>query len=79
MISKGFDLSKYTIRMTEHVFLRALERDIDPELLPLVLQGETCRFGKNYVRFTRPGKRTLICVGEIKGNVIKIFTVEERP
>ncbi len=72
----GFDLSKHEIVITEHAVRRAEERGIEPELLLQALQGEIERFGKRRARFISRGKRTIICVGEIKGETLRIFTVE---
>ena len=72
----GFDVSKYGLDITEHALVRAEERGIEPELVLQAFQGKVVRFGKHGIRFVCRGKRTITCVGEIKGNVIRIFTVE---
>ncbi len=73
-----FDVERYSIIVTRHAMVRAFERCVDAELvLRIVKHGSIERFGKHGIRFIRNGKRTLICVGEIHGEAIKILTVEE--
>ncbi len=73
------DLSKYEIEIKHHVFIQALKRGIDPDIIEDVIKkGKVKLFGKNYVKFINTGtKRTIICVGEIVVNKIKIITIEE--
>lgn len=73
-------ISKYNIEITEHVYLRAIQRGIDiDELESLLKKSKICRFGKHGVKFVNMGsKRTMICVGNIVCNKIKIFTIEEK-
>lgn len=41
-------------------------------------KGKVKRFGKNGIKFVSKGtKRTIICVGELVGNRLKIITIEE--
>ena len=72
------DISKYDVHVTDHAFERADERGIHPDLIEkTLLHGKIRRFGKNYVKFTSKGKRTIICVCEIIGNGLKVLTIEE--
>ena len=68
------DISKYEIEIRWHVFIRALERNINPDLIEDTLKkGKIERFGKNYIKFIT---KSTICVGEISGLKIKIITIE---
>jgi len=73
------DISKYEIEIKHHVFVQALKRGIHPDIIEDILRkGETKRYGKHGVKFISKGsKRTVICVGQIVGTKIKIFTIEE--
>ena len=73
------DLSKVDLEIKHHVFKRALDRGIHPDLIEeTILKGKVERFGKHGVRFVRKGqKRHLICIGELIGTTLKIFTIEE--
>lgn len=73
------DISNYEIEIKHHAFKRALERNIDPDLIEDILKnGEIKKYGKHGIKFINKGsKRTIICVGEIIGTKIKIFTIEE--
>ena len=56
-----------------------MKRGIHPDLIEDTLQkGKIERYGKQGIKFISKGtKRTIICVGEITGVTIKIFTIEE--
>ena len=70
------DISKYEIEIKRHVFIRALQRNINPDLIEDTLKkGKVERFGKNYVKFIA---KSTICVGEVVGTKIKIITIERR-
>ncbi|MBI3033435.1 hypothetical protein HYY69_08230 [Candidatus Woesearchaeota archaeon] len=70
------DRSKYEIEIKRYAFIRAMERNIDPDLIEnTIMTGKVNYYGKNYVKFI---SRSVICVGEITGQKIKIFTVEWR-
>ncbi len=73
------DISKYDLEIKHHVFIQALRRGIHPDFIEDTLaKGKMERFGKNGVKFiARGSKRTVICVGEIVGMKIKIFTIME--
>lgn len=73
------DISKYDVEIKRHVFMRAMERGVHPDLIEDTLQkGKVERYGKHGVKFVSKGsKRTIICVGQIAGTRITIFTIEE--
>lgn len=73
------DISKYEIIIKKHVYDRALDHGIHPDMIEdALLKGKKETFGKHGVKFINKGaKRTIICVGEIVGTTIKIFTIEE--
>ena len=73
------DLSKYDVVIKRHVFERAMQRGIHPDLIEDVLmKGKMIRFGKHGIKFTNKGsKRTIICIGELVENKLKIITIEE--
>ncbi len=73
------DISRYQIEISRHAFIRALQRGIDPDAIEDVLQnGKIERYGKQGIKFVQRGsKRTLICIGELVNERIKIFTIEE--
>ncbi len=67
---------KFQIEIKHHVFIRAMQRGIHPDRIEdTLMRGKLCRFGKNYVKFIT---KSLICVGELKGTRLKIFTIERR-
>ena len=72
------DITKCTIEVRRHALLRALERDITPEMVEATLKGGKIeRFGKHYIRFSRPYKYfKVICIGEFVSDRIKIITIE---
>ena len=70
------DRAKYDLEIKHHVFLRAMQRGITPDLIEITIKnGKIERFGKNYVKFT---SNSVICVGEISGLKLKIITIERR-
>ncbi|MBI2654110.1 DUF4258 domain-containing protein [Candidatus Woesearchaeota archaeon] len=73
------DISKYDLVIKRHVFERALQRGIHPDMIEdTLLKGKMKRFGKHGIKFVSKGsKRTIICVGELIGNKLKIITIEE--
>lgn len=73
------DLSQYEVEIKHHVFVQALKRGIHPDLIEDTLhKGSVERFGKQGVKFVNKGnKRTIICVGQMAGRKIVIFTIEE--
>jgi len=73
------DISKYELEIKHHAFIQAMQRGISPDLIEqAILKGSIQRYGKHGVKFICQGsKRTIICVGQIIGTKIKIFTIEE--
>ena len=70
------DRTKYEIEIKHHVFKRAVQRGINPDLIEdTIMNGKIERFGKNYVKLA---SRSIICVGEISGLKLKIITIERR-
>ena len=71
------DLSRYEVEISYHAFKQAMARGIHPDLIEnTLLTGKVERFGKHGVKFVSEGDRTIICVGQIVGMNLKIFTVE---
>jgi len=73
------DTSKYDLEIKHHVFIQAMKRGIHPDFIEdMLAKGRLERFGKNGVKFISQGsKKTIICVGEMMGTKIRIFTIEE--
>ena len=73
------DISNYDLVIKKHVFERAMQRGIHPDLIEdTLLKGKVKKFGKHGIKFISKGsKRTIICVGELAGNRLKIITIEE--
>ena len=73
------DISQYTLEISRHAFLRALEREITPDMIEATLKGgKIKKFAKRNVKFIKSYKDfDVICVGEIIGTTIRIFTVEK--
>ena len=73
------DISNYDLVIKRHVFERAMERGIHPDLIEnSIKKGKIYRFGKRGIKFVCKGsKRTIICIGEISGCQLKIITIEE--
>lgn len=68
------DRAKYEIEIKHHVFIRAIQRGINPDIIEsIIMNGKVERYGKNYIKFIT---RSYICVGEISGLKIKILTIE---
>ncbi len=74
------DISKYEVEISKHALYRAIENDLDVDDICRILKNaEIQRFGKHGVKFINKGsKRVVICVGNIIGLKIKIFTIEEK-
>lgn len=72
------DRTKYEIEIKHHVFIRALTRGITPDRIEdVIMNGRIELFANDRVRFVKEGsKRTLVCVGEIRGLKIVVFTIE---
>lgn len=74
------DRTKYEIEIKRHVLKRAFQRGITPNRIEdTIFNGGIELFGKNRIKFVKKGKkRTLICVGEVRGLKITIFTIETK-
>ncbi len=74
------DITRYDFEIKRHAFIRAMQRKVTPDMIEATLKsGKIERFGKNNVRFIKDYKRFLvICVGEMAGTKVKIFTVETK-
>jgi hypothetical protein len=74
------NLREYDVKITHHAFIRAMQRGVDPDMVEATVRGGKIeRFGKNYVKFSKPYKRCLVvCVGEIVGIKITIITIETK-
>ena len=72
------DIHQYDIEIKRHAFIRALQRMISPDKIESTIKGgQIKRFGKHNIKFIKRYKGfTVICVGEISGNKIKILTIE---
>jgi len=57
-----------------------MERNVTPDMIEATLKGGKIeRFGKNNVKLIKDYKRfTVICVGEMVGTKIRIFTIETK-
>ena len=66
------------MEITRHAYDQAIARGIDGDLLRgALLKGKVERYGKHGIKFVSKGrKRTITCVGEIRGDTIVIFTAE---
>lgn len=68
--------NNYQVEITRHALMRAFERRIDPDIIELTIRfGKIKRFGKNNIKFIRS---RIICVGEKKGHMIKIITIQRK-
>lgn len=74
------DITQYDFEIKRHAFIRAIERNVTPDMIEATLKGGKIeRFGKNNVRFIKEYKRfVVICVGEMVGTKVKIFTIETK-
>jgi len=74
------DITQYDLEIKRHAFIRAMERNVTPDMIEATLKGGKLeRFGKHNVRFIKDYKRfRVICVGQLIGTKIKIFTIETK-
>ena len=74
------DITQYDLEIKRHAFIRAIERKVTPDMIEATLKGGKLeRFGKHNVRFIKDYKRfRVICVGQLIGTKIKIFTIETK-
>jgi len=78
ILSDTMDMSRYELEIKHHAFIQAMKRGISPDLIEdTIINGKLVHYGKHGIKFVKKGKRTIICVGQMIGNRIKIFTVEE--
>jgi hypothetical protein len=72
------DITQYSIEISRHALLRALERGITPDMVEATINGGLLlRFAKNNIRLVKCYKNfKVICIGEMIGNRIKIITIE---
>lgn len=73
----SFDINRFEIEIKRHAFIRAVQRRISPEMIEACIRsGKLKRFGKNNVRLIKQYKNfSVICVGEICADKIKIMTI----
>ncbi len=66
------------VLITRHAIIQARKRDITPDMVVAALKGgKQKRFGKNFIKYSiRYKKGTVVCVGEMVGEVVKIKTIE---
>ena len=74
------DITQYDFEIKRHAFIRAIQRNVTPDMIEATLKGGKIeKFGKNNVRFIKDYKRfSVICVGEMIGTKVKIFTIETK-
>ena len=74
------DRTKYIIEIKHHVFIRAMERQITPDRIEdTINNGRIELFGNDRLKFIKQGnKKSLICICEIRGLKISIFTIETK-
>ena len=74
------DVTQYAIELKRHAFIRAMQRNVTPDMIEATLKGGRIeRFGKHNIRFLKAYKRfTVICVGQVIGTTITIFTIEAK-
>ena len=74
------NIQNFEIEIKRHAFIRATQRGITPDMIEATLKGGKIeRFGKHNVRFIKDYKKsTVICVGQMIGTKIKIFTIETK-
>lgn len=74
------DRTKYDIDIKRHVFVRAMQRGITPDRIEdTIMNGRVEHIANDRIRFVKEGsKRTILCVGEIRGLKITIFTIEAK-
>lgn len=72
------DLTQYDIEIKRHAFIRAMERNVTPDMIEATLKGGRIKkFGKHGIKLFKEYKRfTVICVGHMIGTKIKILTIE---
>ena len=73
------DIKHFRIEFSRHALDRAMQRKIHPDMVESTIKGGNIkRFGKNRIKFIKKFKNfTVICVGEMAGDNIKIVTIEK--
>ncbi len=73
-------LRHYELEISRHAFIRAMEREVMPHMIEAtLLDGKLKRFGKHGIKLSKRYKRfEVVCIGEIKGQVLKIITIETK-
>ncbi len=79
-ITKRVKKGHYTVVITRHAYIRALQRGIDPELVDdSIVNGKMKRFAKNRIKFEKRFKKfSIVCVDEIIENEIIIVTITKK-
>ena len=74
------DITQYDLEIKRHAFIRAMERGVSPDMIEATLKGgKVEKFGKHNIRFNKKYKRfEVICIGQMIGTKIKIFTIESK-
>lgn len=74
------DLNQYDLEIKRHAFTRAMERNVTPDMIEATLRnGKIEGFGKHNIKFIKDYKQcTVVCIGQVIGNKIKIFTIETK-
>ena len=74
------DITKCDLEIKRHAFIRAMERNVTPDMIEATLKGGKIeRFGKHNIRFIKEYRKfTVICVGQAIGTKVKIFTIETK-
>jgi hypothetical protein len=71
-------IHSYELEIKRHVFIRAVQRGIHPDMIESTIKGgKQIKFGKNRIKFIKRFNRfSVICVDEIIGSTIRIVTIE---
>ena len=74
------DISQYDLEIKRHAFIRAMQRNVTPDMIEATLKGGKIeRFGKNNIKFIKDYRKfTVICVGQMTGIKLKIITIETK-
>ena len=74
------DITQYEIEVKRHALIRAMERKVTPDMVEATLKGGKIeQFGNDNVKFSKKYKNfEVVCIGQIIGIKIKIFTIETK-
>ena len=74
------DITQYEFEIRRHALIRAMQRGVTPDMVEATLKGGKIeKFGKHNVKFIKNYKKfAVICVGQMIGTKIKIFTIETK-